>query len=140
MRDWTAKVEALNELFGRRLAARQERSQTETAEWRNLQLSYSAQLPHGGCDAKLDCKGRILNGGVWQAASLTASAQLDKIAATGTQVVSQGWQFDTRSGELTKIPDAILNDLKQFQLMALAYFTTPTTFVIDRTVYNVSPN
>ncbi len=60
--------------------------------------------------------------------------------STGTQVVSEGWQFDVRSGELTKIPDMILNDLKKFQVDSLAYFTAPTTFVIDRTILFVSPN
>ena len=59
--------------------------------------------------------------------------------STGTQVVSEGWQFDVRSGELTKIPDVILNDLKKFQLESIL-FAAPTPFVIDRTIYNVSPN
>ena len=59
--------------------------------------------------------------------------------STGTQVVSEGWQFDVRSGELTKIPDVILNGLKKFQLESIL-FAAPTTFVIDRTIYNVSPN
>jgi len=61
-------------------------------------------------------------------------------ASTGTQVVSEGWQFDVRSGELSKIPDMILDGLKKFQVDSLVYFAPPTTLVIDRTIFNVSPN
>jgi len=61
--------------------------------------------------------------------------------STGTQVVSEGWQFDVRSGELAKIPDVILNDLKTFQVVGVAYFSAPTTFVtVDQTIIYVSPN
>ncbi len=58
---------------------------------------------------------------------------------TGTQVVSEGWQFDIRTGELTKIPDILLKQIKDFAAVGLVYFTTPTTFVVDQTIYHVSP-
>ena len=62
-------------------------------------------------------------------------------ASTGTQVVSEGWQFDVRSGELTKIPDVILNDLRRLEVESLAYFTAPTTRItVDQTILFVSPN
>jgi len=61
--------------------------------------------------------------------------------STGTQVVSEGWQFDVRSGELTKIPDVILNDLRRLEVESLAYFTAPTTRItVDQTILFVSPN
>jgi hypothetical protein len=59
---------------------------------------------------------------------------------TGTQVVSEGWQFDVRSGELTKIPEAILNNLKELSAAGLVYSSAATTFVVDQTIYHVSPN
>jgi hypothetical protein len=58
--------------------------------------------------------------------------------STGTQAVSEGWQFDVRTGELTKIPDIILKQLKDFSV-ALVSFTTPTRFMVDQTIYHVSP-
>ena len=62
-------------------------------------------------------------------------------ASTGTQVVSEGWQFDVRSGELTKIPDMILDGLKKFQVDSLVYFSAATTRVtVDQTILFVSPN
>jgi len=61
-------------------------------------------------------------------------------ASTGTQVVSEGWQFDIRSGELSKIPDVTLKQLRDFQVTSVVYFETPTPFVVDQTIYNVSPN
>jgi len=61
--------------------------------------------------------------------------------STGTQVVSEGWQFDVRSGELSKIPDVILNDLKNFQVVGVAYGSAPTTRrAVDQTIIFVSPN
>ena len=57
---------------------------------------------------------------------------------TGTQVVSEGFQFDVRSGEMTRIPDAIFAELRG--LLEVISFTAPTTFQNDQTIYNVSPN
>jgi hypothetical protein len=59
--------------------------------------------------------------------------------STGTQVVSEGWQFDARSGELVRISDVMLNQLRDFERAGFVYFTAPTTFVVDQTVYHVSP-
>ncbi len=60
---------------------------------------------------------------------------------TGTQVVSEGWQFDVRSGELTKLPEPVWNALKNFEVETLAFFTTPTTRpIVDQTILFVSPN
>jgi hypothetical protein len=56
---------------------------------------------------------------------------------TGTQAVSEGWQFDIRTGELTKIPEAALKPLEE--LLEVVFFTAPTRFVIDQTIFFVSP-
>jgi len=62
-------------------------------------------------------------------------------SSTGTQVVSEGWQFDTRTGELTKIPDLIFQDLKRLEVESVAYYTAPTTRqIVDQTILFVSPN
>jgi hypothetical protein len=59
---------------------------------------------------------------------------------TGTQVVSEGWQFDVRSGELSRIPDPIWNSLKNFRVEGVVYFTTPTMRrTTDQTIFFVSP-
>ena len=62
-------------------------------------------------------------------------------SSTGTQVVSEGWQFDVRTGELTKLPEALWNALKNFEVESVVYFTGPTTRqAVDQTILFVSPN
>lgn len=57
---------------------------------------------------------------------------------TLTQVVPQGYQFDTRTGELTRMSEMMMQLLNAFGLEGLVYFTAPTIFV-DRTILYVSP-
>lgn len=57
-----------------------------------------------------------------------------------TQVVSAGYQFDTRTGALTPIPKPREGDLFRIAREAsVTILTRPSSFVIDNTVQYVSP-
>jgi len=59
--------------------------------------------------------------------------------SVGTQTVDEGWQYDIRTGQLSRIPEAALKPIKDFQLSGFVNFTTPTPLVVDQTIFNVSP-
>jgi hypothetical protein len=57
-----------------------------------------------------------------------------------TQVVGAGQQFDMRTGQLTTIPEGIMTTLERIvRELQLTGFVPPTVFVVDSTVYHVSP-
>lgn len=74
---------------------------------------------------------------------LSGSVVLSYVGADGTpkvQEVKAGQQYDAKTGVINNIPE---NQLKQWIKDAKAFRvgpnTPPTTFVVDRTVYYVSP-
>jgi hypothetical protein len=57
-----------------------------------------------------------------------------------TQVISAGYQFDSKTGALTPIPKPKMGDIARFaQQCSVRVLTRPTSFVLDGTIYYVSP-
>ena len=57
-----------------------------------------------------------------------------------TQVVNAGFQYDARSGQLSPIPDYDQKELvREAKDARIGPNTPPTTFVVDQTLYYVSP-
>jgi len=57
-----------------------------------------------------------------------------------TQVVDAGQQFDSRTGQITSVPDSMLKDLLQLaHIFSLTQNMGPMNFTQDQTVFFVSP-
>jgi hypothetical protein len=101
---------------------------------------YEVKMPNGVAGIR----GTIYNlsaSGVVQV--LVGSVVLAYVGADGnvvTQVVMGGQQFDSRSGQITPIPDFDKKELvKLAKESRVGPNTPPTTFTVDHTIYYVSP-
>jgi len=57
-----------------------------------------------------------------------------------TQVVNGGYQYDSRSGQITPIPDYNQKEMvREAKEARIGPNTPPTTYVVDQTLYYVSP-
>jgi hypothetical protein len=74
---------------------------------------------------------------------ISGSVVLAYVGADGTpttQEVKAGQQYDAKTGQLSDIPEAELNQrIKDAKALRIGSTVPPTTFTVDRTVYYVSP-
>jgi len=60
--------------------------------------------------------------------------------SAGTQQVMAGYSFDPKTGQMTKLTTAEINEIETAAIrLGTGVLTTPSSFAIDQTVYYVSP-
>jgi hypothetical protein len=105
----------------------------------NATSRYEIKLPNGVAGVR-GTTYQISADGVIQV--LSGSIVISWTAADGTvmtQTVNGGYQFDARTGLVTPIPDAIRRELEMLLAGMPVIPLGPTQFIVDRTVYFVSP-
>lgn len=110
-----------------------------TVKKMNATSRYEIKLPNGVAGVRGTVY-QVSAEGVLQV--LSGSLVISWTAADGTvmtQTVNGGYQFDARTGLVTPLPQAIIDEMQRLARLGETVRTGPTTFIEDETTYYVSP-
>jgi hypothetical protein len=110
-----------------------------TVKKMNASSRYEIKLPNGVAGVRGTVY-QVSAEGVLQV--LSGSLVISWTAADGTvmtQTVNGGYQFDARTGLITPLPQAIMDEMRRMAVLGTAVRSEPTTFIEDDTIYFVSP-
>lgn len=105
----------------------------------NATSRYEIKLPNGVAGVRGTVY-QVTADGVLQV--LTGTMVISWTAADGTvmtQTVNGGYQFDARTGLITPLPQAIMDDMRRMAVLGTVITQGPTSFIEDGTIYYVSP-
>ena len=105
----------------------------------NATSRYEIKLPNGVAGVRGTVY-QVTADGVLQV--LTGTVVISWTAADGTvmtQTVNGGYQFDARTGLITPLPQAIMDDMRRMALLGQTVRQDSTSFIEDKTIYYVSP-
>jgi hypothetical protein len=101
---------------------------------------YEIKLPNGVAGIRGTLYDVTAEGVVRVFVGSVVLAWVDAKGNVVTQVVSGGQQYDARSGELTPLSHAAMQAFQNLSAALRYVQSTPATvFVVDKTIYNVSP-
>lgn len=110
-----------------------------TVKKMNASSRYEIKLPNGVAGVRGTVY-QVSAEGVLQV--LSGSLVISWTAADGTvmtQTVNGGYQFDARTGLITPLPQAIMDEMRRMAVLGTAVRSEPTTIIEDQTIYYVSP-
>ena len=102
-------------------------------------MKYEIKLPNGVAGVRGTVY-QVTADGVLQV--LSGSLVISWTAADGTvmtQTVNGGYQFDARTGLVTPLPQAIMDEMRRMSLVGTYSTAGPSSFIEDKTIYYVSP-
>src|SRR5439155_16866129 len=101
---------------------------------------YEVKIPNGVAGIRGTIYDITAEGVVRVSAGSLVLAYVGADGTVVTQVVMGGQQFDSRTGQITPIPDFNVNEMQSTAKSARVGPAAPkATFVVDHTIYYVSP-
>jgi len=108
-----------------------------TVKKMNATSRYEIKLPNGVAGVRGTVY-QVTADGVLQV--LSGSLVVSWTAADGTvmtQTVNGGYQFDARTGLVTPLPQAIMDEMRRMAVLGEGVKSGPTTFIEDKTIHYV---